>query len=298
MAASGSRSATERGAGSELQAPRGEALAQRAAREDAPLSAPTVTAAVLARDEEAFLDACLRSLAWADEVLVVVDAASRDRTEAIARARGARVARRAFDSFPGQRNAALALARGDWVLFVDADERVSPALAAEVRAAIGGAGAGYWIPRRNRILGHWMRGAGWHPDEQLRLLRREAARYDPARLVHEVAEVDGALGRLQAPLVHLNYASLAEFWGKQRRYATLAARSRAAQPPRARALLGMPLREFWRRFVRLGGYRDGALGLVLCVILAYFEWETVRQARALARSAAAATPPAAGLEAS
>lgn len=214
---------------------------------------------------------------------MLVDAASGDRTEQVARGAGARVEVRPFAGFPGQRNLALDLARGDWVLFVDADERVSPALAAEVRAATARSDvAGYWIPRRNRILGHWMRGAGWWPDHQLRLLRRGRARYDEGRLVHEVATVDGPTARLSEPLLHLNYASLPEFWRKQRRYAILAARGRVANPPRARALLSFPLRELWRRFVTLRGYRDGLLGLILSLLLAYFEWQTVRQARTLA----------------
>jgi hypothetical protein len=190
---------------------------------------------------------------------------------------------RRFASIPAQRNLALDLARGDWLLFVDADERVSRALAAEVRAAVLRSDVdGYWIPRRNRILGHWMRGAGWWPDHQLRLLRRGQARYDEAQLVHEVAAMDGPTAGLSEPLLHLNYATLPEFWRKQRRYAALAARGRAADPPRARALLSLPLRELWRRFVTLRGYRDGPLGLVLSLLLAYFEWQTVRQARALA----------------
>jgi hypothetical protein len=250
------------------------------------VNAPSLTAAVLARDEEAFLGACLRSLAWADETLVLADADSLDRTEQVARALATRVDVRPFVSFPAQRNLALDLARSDWVLFVDADERVTPALAAEVRAATASStAAGYWIPRRNRILGHWMRGAGWWPDHQLRLLRRDRARYDESRLVHEVAGVHGPTGHLTRPLLHLNYTSLPEFWAKQRRYAALAARTRAADPPRARALLSLPLRELWRRLVTLRGYRDGPLGLLLSLALAYFEWQTVRQARDLARRA-------------
>jgi glycosyltransferase involved in cell wall biosynthesis len=250
-------------------------------------SSPKISAVVLARDEADYIEPCLRSLAWADEVLVLLDPESRDATEAIARRLGARIEQRGFASFGALRNAGLELARGDWVLFVDADERVSPGLAAEIRQAVRGGDAGYWIPRRNRILGRWMRGTGWYPDEQLRLLRRARARYDETRLVHEVATVDGPVGRLREPLIHLNYASLSEFWAKQRRYTALAARTRArAGRPRARALLGAPLREFWRRFVTLHGYRDGALGLVLSLALAYFEWETVRQARALTYQAA------------
>ena len=107
-------------------------------------------------------------------------------------------------------------------------------------------------------------------------------------LVHEVARVEGPLGHLTQPLLHLNYASLAEFWVKQRRYSRLAAQSRRQRQgrPRGRALLGAPVRELWRRYVHLQGYRDGALGLVLALALAYFEWETVRLARTQPRQQA------------
>ncbi|MCC7106486.1 MAG: glycosyltransferase, partial [Chloroflexi bacterium] len=97
---------------------------------------PTITAAILARDEADFIEGCLDSVRWADERLVVLDAATRDQTAALASTMGARVVERRFEGFPHQRNAALGLATGDWVLFVDADERVPPSLAHEVREAI------------------------------------------------------------------------------------------------------------------------------------------------------------------
>ena len=251
----------------------------------------TITAAVLARDAEALLPDCLRSLAWADEVLVLVDAATRDRTREVARAAlpRARVEERPFANFAAQRDAALALARGDWVLFVDADERVPPALRDEVLAAVAApsaAHAGYWIPRHNYLLGRLVRGGGWYPDHQLRLLRRRAARFDPARPVHEVPLLEGTAGCLRQPFVHLNYRTLGEFVRKQERYCRLEAeRWRLAHGrPRRRALVGQPLREFLRRYVALRGYREGPLGLVLCVLLAWYAGKAVWLARKGARS--------------
>src|SRR5207248_6759761 len=128
---------------------------------------------------------------------------------------------------------ALQLATGRWVFFVDADERVSSALADEIRAAAraseaalaDGADApvGYWVPRHNIIFGRLIRGGGWSPDYQLRLLHHDRAYYDESRLVHELVHLDGAAGHLSERLLHLNYANRAEFTAKQRRYTELEA---------------------------------------------------------------------------
>ncbi len=245
--------------------------------------APGVTAVVLTLDEAVHLPDCLASLAWADGV-VVLDSGSTDATVAIARAAGATVAHHPFENYSRQRQHALDLVPTPWVLFVDADERVPPALAAEIRAVVGGAGAGaagagqdrpaaYWIPRRNDFWGHRLRGGGWWPDHQLRLLRVGRVRYDPDRAVHEVAEVDGPAGRLAEPMVHLNYASRRELRAKQVAYARLEAARRlaAGAPVRPHHFVAQPLRELWRRFVTLGGWRDGPLGLELGLWMAWYE---------------------------
>jgi (heptosyl)LPS beta-1,4-glucosyltransferase len=250
---------------------------------------PSLTAAVIARDEATVIGDCLRSIAFADEVLVLVDAATRDATREVARAAGARVEQRAFDTFAAQRDAALAQAHGDWVLFVDADERVSPHLQAEVLNTIAAPDGrrGFWIPRSNFLMGRLVRHAGWSPDHQLRLLERRSARFDPVRVVHEIALVDGPVGYLQQPLIHLNYRTLREFVDKQERYAHLEARRWLLTfgRPRARALMGQPLREFWRRYVSLAGYREGALGLVLSLLLAAYAGRAVWLARRASGSA-------------
>lgn len=250
---------------------------------------PVLTAAVIARDEQAHIADCLGTLAFADEVLVLVDAATRDRTREIARQHGARVEERAFDTFAAQRDAALRLARGDWVLFVDADERVSPALRQAVLASIANPRGcrGFWIPRHNYLLGRVIRGAGWYPDYQLRLLDRSGAHFDPRRVVHELALLDGPAGHLAAPLVHYNYRSLGEFLRKQERYSQLEAQRWLLTygPPRRRAVVGQPLRELWRRLVTLRGYREGGLGVLLSLVLAWYAAKSVWRARRLASSA-------------
>jgi len=246
-----------------------------------------LSAVVIARDEERMLRDCLASLAFADERLVLVDTRTLDRTREIARLAGARVEDRPFDNFAAQRDAALALARGDWVLFVDADERVTSALRDEIlrTLATNGVRGGFWIPRHNYLMGRVITHAGWFPDYQLRLVERRAAHFDPLRPVHEVALVDGPVGYLAEPFVHFNYANLGEFVRKQERYCGLEAERWLATygRPRARAVVGQPVREFWSRYVRSGGYREGALGLVLSLLLAYYAGKAVYLGRRRSR---------------
>jgi glycosyltransferase involved in cell wall biosynthesis len=238
-----------------------------------------VTAAVIAQDEERHIAACLRSLDWADEWLVL-DGGSADRTARIARAEGGRVVVRPFDDFGRQRQAAIEAARCDWVLFVDADERVPTGLAGEVRrvvAAVGPDGPfGYWIARRNYIWGRWIRGGGWWPDAQLRLLRRDRVAYGAEQAVHEVATIDGPTGRLRCALVHYNYETLGQFLGKQRRYARLDARRRLVhgEVGRPRRLLSAPIREARRRLIDERGFVDGGHGAALAVLAALAALET------------------------
>jgi (heptosyl)LPS beta-1,4-glucosyltransferase len=245
-----------------------------------------LAAVVLTKNEERHVGDCLASLAWADE-RVVFDDNSTDRTVEIARAEGAQVILHGLENFAAQRDAALAIVQGEWILFVDADERATPALAEEVRRVIRGedtqARAGWWIPRHNYMIGHRMRGGGWYPDYQLRLLRRGAARYDASRPVHEIVILEGEAGHLENALVHYNYDSVAQFRQKMGRYTAFEAKILDEQGTRVRpwTYLTMPLREFWRRFVRLRGYRDHVYGLLFCGLMAWYTFGTYKRLRRL-----------------
>jgi hypothetical protein len=239
-----------------------------------------LAAIVLTRNEEKHLPDCLASLAWADEI-IVFDSFSADRTLEMAREAGARVVQRPFDNYAGQRNAALEAAPAEWALFVDADERVTPELRDEIQAVLDKSESGWWLPRHNYIFGRLTLHAGWYPDYQLRLLRRARARYDPARPVHELVVLDGAAGYLRAPLVHLNYETVAEFIAKQTYYADYDAQRLAQEGVRARPhhLLSQPVRHFWWRFITLHGWKDGRHGLRLSLLMARFEFEKYRRLR-------------------
>jgi len=235
---------------------------------------------ILAKDEEQNIADCIATVEWAGRV-VVLDSESTDRTREIAQRMGVTVHSHPFRNYADQRNVALRMVDSDWVFFVDADERATPELAAEVTEVIeDDSKAGWWVPRHNYIFGRVIRHAGWYPDYQLRLLRRGRARYDPARPVHEVVILDGEAGYLQHPLIHYNYRTLAEFRERQRRYTAYEAQALLDKGirPRWLSLILQPLREFRRRYLTLQGYRDGARGLLLSLLMA---WYTFRRYRLL-----------------
>lgn len=234
-----------------------------------------LAAVVLTYNEAQHVVACIDSLRFAD-TLLVFDSFSTDDTVPLARSAGAQVIQHAFANYASQREAALEAVRAaaDWVLFVDADERVTEALAAEVRASIERPGvAGYRIPRDNYIFGRLTRGAGWYPDYQTRLLRVGAVHYDLTRQVHEVVVLDGEEGTLQHPFIHYNYRDLPQFIEKQRRYTAYDARILYEQGvrPKPQNFVLQPLRQFWWRFLTLKGYRDGLHGLRLSLLMAWYE---------------------------
>ncbi len=226
---------------------------------------------VITRNEAANLRDCLASVAFAHE-LIVVDNASTDGTPGIARDCGAQVAH--TDDWPGfgpQKNRALALATGDWVLSIDADERVTPALAAQIQDAMAsGRADAFEIPRLTRFCGQWIRHCGWTPDHVLRLFRRGAARFSDD-LVHErVVLAQGRPGRLASPLLHDSYPTPSHYWRKLEAYSQAWAAQRHAQgrtTSMARAALSGWV-AFMRSYVLRLGFLDGAMGFAVCTMQA------------------------------
>lgn len=233
-----------------------------------------LVAVILTYNEAYHIAACVAALREWVEAVVVWDSGSTDDTAVRAAMAGALVVQRPFDNYAAQRQAALDSIAAEWIFFVDADERATPALAAEVRQAIAApdAAAGYWAPRRNFIVGHEMRAGGFSPDYQLRLLRRSAATYDPDRQVHEVVALRGAAAHLANPLIHYNYQNWAQFHRKQRAYAAYEAHILAARGirPRPHNFILQPIREFTRRYVALEGWRDGGQGVRMAFWLAWY----------------------------
>lgn len=247
--------------------------------------APDLTGIVLTLNEERNIADCLESLAWTDR-LVVFDSFSSDRTLDLARQAGAEVLQHPFENYAQQRNAALDRVAAEWIFFVDADERATPELAAEVRTVTveEREEVAWWVPRHNYIFGRLTLGAGWYPDYQLRLIRRGRARWE--RPVHEVAIVDGPEGHLAHPLIHYNYDDLADFVARQERYTDYDARVLLGEGrrPRFYTPYTQAVRQFWWRFATLRGSRDGLHGLRLSVLMAYYEGVKYRRLRRLVRS--------------
>jgi (heptosyl)LPS beta-1,4-glucosyltransferase len=244
-----------------------------------------LSAVVLTRNESAHIVDCIETLRFADDILVF-DSFSDDNTVALAQKAGARTIHHTFANYASQRNAALDSLKGqaDWVLFVDADERVTPELAAEVRAAIHKPGyAGWRIPRHNYIFDKLTRGAGWYPDYQTRLLKVGAAHYDPERQVHELVLLDSLEGTLTQPFIHYNYRDVAQFKDKQRRYSVYDASilHEEGVRPKPHNYILQPWRQFWWRFITLKGYQDGFHGLRLSLMMAWYEFRKYRLLRQL-----------------
>lgn len=187
-----------------------------------------VTIAIIAQDEEANIADCLESVAWADEV-IVVDGGSRDRTPEIAAAMGAQVRHNPWPGFSAQWDLAISLANRDWVMLLAADERVTPALAEEIRnvAASDGHYDGYRIPRQTYFIDHAMRGCGWHDQLELRLFRRGHGRMD-GRLVHEQLIVDGPIGLLKGGLAHYSHPTVRDYIDNLNRCTSLEAEEAVA----------------------------------------------------------------------
>jgi glycosyltransferase involved in cell wall biosynthesis len=226
---------------------------------------PKVSVTVITRNEATNLARALESVAWADEI-VVVDCGSTDGTVDVARRYTERIIVRDWPGYGAQKNHAATLAAHDWILSIDADERVTPGLAAEVRTLLeaGPSFNGYRIPRVTWYLGRWIRSTDWYPDYQLRLYDRRAGAWIE-RHVHESVRVDGRAGTLAHEIEHYAYRGLAQHVETMARYSALAARQMHEEGRRA-TLVGLALHPplaFLRNYILRGGIRDGLPGLIV-----------------------------------
>ena len=236
------------------------------------MSAPRLSVVVITLNEEDRIPETLASVAWADEI-VVIDAGSEDKTVGLAREFTDHVLIHPWQGFAAQKNFGIEHATGDWILSLDADEQVEPALRAEIATVIAArdADVGYRIARRNIMWGQWIRHGRLYPDWQLRLFRRGRGRF-VERAVHESVQVEGSVGRLAAPLLHQSYRGVSDFLRRADRYSTLAAEewARQGRPFRSAQLVTMPLGRFVSMYILHRGFLDGWRGFLLAVLYAYY----------------------------
>ena len=227
----------------------------------------SLSVTVITKNEARHIEACLRSVAFADQI-IVLDSGSTDNTVAIAQSLGAHVS--VTPDWPGfgiQKNRALAIATGDWVLSLDADERVTDGVQAQIRAAIHSPGFdAYSFPRLSSYCGQYMQHSGWYPDRVTRLFKRGAGRFSDD-LVHERVLTTGEVGQLESPILHESFDSFEAVLDKVNRYSTagaqvLFAKGRSASPGTA---LAHGLWAFLRTYFLKLGFLDGRMGLMLAI---------------------------------
>jgi glycosyltransferase involved in cell wall biosynthesis len=233
---------------------------------------PKLSVTVITHNEGSSIAAALESVSWADEI-IVVDSHSSDETTAIARQFTPLVLVRDWAGYGPQKNYAAARATNDWILSIDADERITPALADEIKALMqaGPAAQGYRLPRVTYYLGRWIRSTDWYPDFHLRLYDRRSARWSE-RKVHESVETQGQVEKLRGEMLHYPYRDVSEHLLKIDRYTTLTAEQWASEGRRATAFQAFiyPRLAFFRNYILRRGFRDGQTGLLVSLLNSYY----------------------------
>lgn len=231
-----------------------------------------LTVIILTYNEERHIKDCIASAGLADEILII-DSGSSDNTVQIAREAGARVITHPMnEGFAAQRNFALEQAANEWVMFLDADERITTSLAEGIKAVLteGPKISAFRIPRRNHFLGKWIKHCGWYPDYSLRLMRKGEAYY--TGLVHEHLVVDGETSVLNEPFIHYTYSSVEQYLSKLNKYTSLAAQEMKARDKIASILdiAFRPAFTFLKMFFLRKGIFDGIEGLVICLLSSFY----------------------------
>ena len=233
-----------------------------------------ITAIIIAKNEESKIADCIRSVAWADEI-VLVDHFSEDATAEIARKMGAKVFRERWTGFSAQKNSALRKATKPWVFSIDADERVSCELKDEIMEVVRDPEAldGYYMKRKNHFKGKWVRHGGWHPDFTLRLFRRTRGFFEE-RTVHEKVAVAGPCGRLESYLEHYTYDSVSDYLRRLDLYSKLASLEISPRKSWTRwhNLTLRPVFTFFKMLVLRRGILDGGIGLFLAFSYSYYTY--------------------------
>ena len=226
-------------------------------------------------NEEAKIEDCLKSATFASEI-IIVDGTSRDKTLDIVKKYTSKIfVRPNYPMLNVNKNFGFSKATSDWILCLDADERITPELKEEILSTINSKLStlnGYWIPRKNIIFGKWMEHSGWYPDPQLRLFKKGKGKF-PEEHVHEMVKVQGEVGSLDGHILHYNYDSISQFLQK---LGTIYGPNEAEQLLKKgynfdwRDAIRFPVKEFLSRFLAREGYKDGFHGLMLSLLMVFY----------------------------
>jgi glycosyltransferase involved in cell wall biosynthesis len=251
-------------------------------RHDTGVTRRPLSVVIIAKDEAGRIEDCLRSVAWAEEI-VVIDSGSTDATCAIARTYTPQVYQRPWLGFGPQKQAAVELATHDWILNLDCDERLTPELVAEIKAilALEQPHDAYSVPRRTFVGTTEIRHCGWYPDRTVRLFDRNKAKFSES-IVHEVVMVDGRQADCKHDLLHYSFSSINDMLPKIQRYSELAARQMFLQGRRCKLfdLTIRPLAAFFKTYLIKAGVLDGVEGLAISVttaVLAFLKYARLRE---------------------
>ncbi|MGJ4786844.1 glycosyltransferase family 2 protein [Leptospira koniambonensis] len=234
-----------------------------------------ISACIITLNEEDNIERCLSSLDFVNEI-IVLDSGSKDKTESIAKKKGAKVVLRKFDDYVSQKNHVISLAKSPWILTLDADEELSPGLKEEIKNLFKNGEPeedGFIIPRLTMYMGKWIRHGGWYPNYRARLFLKSKGKFVGGK-VHEAVELSGKRKKLKHPVFHYSYENLFDHVSFINRYSELAATEKFGKGKRSGlilALLEAGYKSFWMYFVRLG-FLDGRRGLILAIMGFYYNF--------------------------
>ncbi len=234
----------------------------------------TITAVIIARNEEERIVQCLESVKWCDEIVVIDDMSTDDTHSVCRRFRVEVVARPLNEDYAAQRNAGIAASNSDWILQLDADERVTPELRVEIKKILNSNNtfSAYSILRKNYFLGRFMKYGGWH-ERQTKLFKKTKGRY--VRPIHEQLEVDGRIGRLNSSVEHYPFSSISEFIRRQLYYANIEAKvifhdkGKVSLEEIRYHMAVKPIKLFLKLFIKKQGFRDGMHGFIFSILNAW-----------------------------
>ncbi len=225
-----------------------------------------ISVIIITKDEEKNILDCLKSVDWADEI-IVVDSESTDRTVELAKQFTDKIFIRKWEGYVSQKRYALSLATNEWVLSVDADERITPELKEEILNLSPADFSGFRIRRKNFLLKKEITSCGWEKDYQLRLMRKDKASFSD-RLVHEKFIVDGKVGTLNNPMLHYTFSSFSEYFSKINHYSSLKAQELFAKKKSINSwtIFSHTVAAFFAFFIIKRGFKDGVYGLIISLL--------------------------------